>query len=109
MANGTDHEERIKRLEKDMWYGNGLPGMVTRMANQEASTARSIKDMEKIDKTLMHHDKKLDKLFWLVAIGVGILIALQFLAPLIKDSVKSSLKISRDTIQARATLNSSLY
>ena len=69
-------EERIERLEKDMWFGNGKPGMVTRMANQEKST-------ERFEETLIKHDKKLDMNTRLLMIGFGIIATLQWIVPYI--------------------------
>lgn len=67
-----DHEARITRLEKDMWFGNGQPGMTTRMKAVEDASDRTDTHLEK-------HDKKLDRLSWMVAVGLGIVITLQFI------------------------------
>lgn len=35
MSNGCPHTEVINKLTKDMYYGNGKPGMTTRMEVME--------------------------------------------------------------------------
>lgn len=40
-------EEDVERLAKDMWFGNGLPGMTTRMAKVEGQ----VKVLEDLNKT----------------------------------------------------------
>lgn len=40
MNGACPHEVTIKRIEKDMYYGNGKPGMTTRMATMEDCTER---------------------------------------------------------------------
>jgi len=78
----VDNDEfihRLANLEKDMWFGNGKPGITTRMALMEdfkkdmQSTIRGMKEM------ISMSNKKTDRLTWLVAVGVGIVITLQFI------------------------------
>lgn len=83
-------DDRIKRLEKDMWHGNGKPGMTTRMAVAEecmdtinANIARLNRNIEKSNESKAAADeaasKKTDRLTWLVAVGVGIVVTLEFI------------------------------
>ena len=45
-------EEDIRLLKKDMWYGNGLPGMTTRMKTVEDKVEKLEKRNETNDSTL---------------------------------------------------------
>lgn len=40
MQNGERTEDRISALEKDMWRGNGKPGITTRLATLEDDVER---------------------------------------------------------------------
>jgi hypothetical protein len=62
------HERRICALEKDMWHGNGKPGVTTRVALMEDGM-EEIKGMK----------KSIDELKRNIYIGIGMLMALEFL------------------------------
>jgi hypothetical protein len=66
-----NHEGRISKVEKDLWVGNGKPGLTTRIALVEESM-EDIKGMKKSIEELKRN----------VYIGIGILIALEFLLKL---------------------------
>lgn len=51
MPNGYEHESRIERLEKNMFHGNGKPGITTRMQQAEDALethTKSISDIKKM-------------------------------------------------------------
>lgn len=62
----------LLRHEQDLYRGNGKPGLTTRMALMEDC-------VDKIDEAIQKSNRKTDQLSWLVAIGIGIVITLQFL------------------------------
>lgn len=68
----SEHYKMLLRHDNILLYGNGKPGLTTRMAVVEEK-------VDKIDEAIESNGKKTDRLSWLVAIGIGIVIALQFL------------------------------
>jgi hypothetical protein len=78
MENG-EIGRRLAKLEQDLWHGNGKPGITIRIAVLENRQDDTEEAMNKIDEALDKWGKKTDRLSWLVAVGVGILIALQFI------------------------------
>jgi hypothetical protein len=82
----------VDSQSKDLYKGNGKPGICTRVEVVENDIKKVCERMDKQDEVLDKHDKKLDKLMWMVAIGVGILIACQFFAPTIRGWLKSELE-----------------
>ncbi len=54
VANGTcPHKDIVLRLEKDMYFGNGKPGMTTRMAAQETITEQIASSLKWIVRLLV--------------------------------------------------------
>ena len=78
--------ELLQQLRKDMYFGNGLPGMTSRMLTVERCLNDLEREMEKmkidIKEQMEKSDKKIDRLTWLVAVGVGILATLEFVLKL---------------------------
>jgi hypothetical protein len=63
----------------DFYFGNGKPGITTRVQGLEDRVEDFEVDMSKVEKTLEAHNHKIDRLSWLIAVGIGVLITLQFL------------------------------
>lgn len=61
----------LQKHDRDLYHGNGKPGLTTRIALLEEC-------VDKIDEAIQNAARKTDRLTWLVAVGVGILITLQF-------------------------------
>jgi hypothetical protein len=77
---GSDHEHRIGRLEKDMWHGNGKPGLTTRMQQAEDALSATKINIEDTNKRISSTDRK----FWAI-----ILLLLTLLGGLAMDLVKA--------------------
>jgi hypothetical protein len=88
---GSDHEHRIGRLEKDMWHGNGKPGLTTRMQQAEDAikmTGKCIDEVEREAKESMRmivrRQEGTDRKFWAI-----ILLLLTLLGGLTLDLIKT--------------------
>ena len=73
--------DTLRRIVSD---GNGEPSLVSRMSTMERST-------RSIEEHLAKQDTKIDRIAWIVAIGLGIVLAAQFFIPLLRDMTKQSL------------------
>jgi hypothetical protein len=66
----TDHEARIKALEWHLWRGNGdsLTTKVSKLEENDRGRKELVEDL----------NRKIDRLSWLVGIGLGVLLAAEF-------------------------------
>lgn len=75
----SEHYKMLLRHDNILLYGNGKPGLTTRMALVEDNVAKIEDSVDNINETIRAASKKTDRLSWLVAVGIGIVITLQFL------------------------------
>lgn len=75
----SEQNKMLLRHDNVLFYGNGKPGLTTRMALVEDNVAKIEDSVDNINETIQAAGKKTDRLSWLVAIGIGIVITLQFL------------------------------
>lgn len=76
----SEQNRMLLRHENVLFYGNGKPGLTTRMALVEEDVTKIEENVDQIRATIQDAGKKTDRLSWLVAIGIGIVITLQFVA-----------------------------
>lgn len=74
----SEQNKMLQKHEQDLYRGNGKPGLTTRMALVEDNVAKIEDSVDTINQTIEKNGKKTDRLSWLVAIGIGIVITLQF-------------------------------
>lgn len=75
----SEQNKMLLRHDNVLFYGNGKPGLTTRMAVVEENVAKMEDSVKDIKETILDAGKKTDRLSWLVAVGIGIVITLQFL------------------------------
>lgn len=75
----SEQYKMLLRHDNILLYGNGKPGLTTRMALVEDNVAKIEDSVDNINETIRAASKKTDRLSWLVAVGIGIVITLQFL------------------------------
>lgn len=74
--NGVDR--RLSSVEKDLYRGNGKPGITIRLAVLEECVDKIDETIKGMSDRLDKSNRKQDRLTWLVAVGVGIVITMQF-------------------------------
>lgn len=75
----SDVRRMVDRHDQDLYRGNGKPGITTRIAVTEAKVTVVEECITSLKETIEAGARKTDRLTWLVAVGVGIIITLQFL------------------------------
>lgn len=89
----------LDALKKDMWIGNGKPGVTTRLLQLEGAVDRLEATLAKFENTLdrvltdpngiiSRINTKIDNQNKYIWIGIGILVTLQFVAPIILKELK---------------------
>lgn len=66
-------DQRLLKLEHEI-FGNGRPGLETRIRNYVQEREDALEDRQDIRHT--QNTRKIDRLSWIVGIGVGIVITL---------------------------------
>lgn len=78
----VDVMKQHNKMFQDMYYGNGKSSITNRLQSLEDSRDEMEDDVKTLRESLQESNKetkrKVDRLSWIVAIGVGIIATLQF-------------------------------